>query len=153
MGARVVQLQVDPASDHAATNVPVKLLVRKLIAELEQRTSSVKTHGPQPANSPLTNGTVLIDIEVDGVRCVLTKATKPSSAHIVLSPRELEIARMIARGHPNKTIAAALDISSWTVCTHLRRSFSKLGVTSRAAMIARMAESGLLEEVRNGTPV
>jgi two-component system, NarL family, nitrate/nitrite response regulator NarL len=55
-----------------------------------------------------------------------------------LSPREHEIARMIAQGHPNKTIARTLDISVWTVNTYLRRIFAKLDVTSRAAMIAQL---------------
>jgi DNA-binding CsgD family transcriptional regulator len=142
MGARVVQAQDSAASQHAAPDFPVKLIVRKLIAEVQQRTSPDHPNDNQPPRD------VLIDIEVDGVRCVLSKAEKQTTPHAILSPRELEIARMIARGYPNKTIAAALDISSWTVCTHLRRSFSKLGVTSRAAMIARMAESGLLEGQR-----
>jgi DNA-binding CsgD family transcriptional regulator len=53
-----------------------------------------------------------------------------------LSPREVEIARMVAQGHPNKVIAEVLEISEWTVATHLRRIFAKLGVTSRAAMVA-----------------
>ncbi len=61
-----------------------------------------------------------------------------------LSPRELEIARMVAAGNPNKTIAAVLDISAWTVGTHLRRIFSKLRVTSRAAMVARLMERRML---------
>ena len=47
---------------------------------------------------------------------------------------------MVARGYPNRTIASALDISSWTVASHLRRVFSKLGVSSRAAMVARLLE-------------
>jgi hypothetical protein len=45
---------------------------------------------------------------------------------------------MVAQGHPNKVIAAVLNISCWTVCTHLRRIFAKLGVGSRAAMVARL---------------
>jgi DNA-binding CsgD family transcriptional regulator len=49
---------------------------------------------------------------------------------------------MVARGYPNKTIAAVLDISTWTVGTHLRRIFAKLGVTSRAAMVARIMDEG-----------
>jgi hypothetical protein len=43
---------------------------------------------------------------------------------------------MVARGH--KMIADVLSISSWTVCTHLRRIFAKAGVGSRAAMVARL---------------
>ena len=31
---------------------------------------------------------------------------------------------MVAKGYPNKTIAGVLNISSWTVCTHLRRTHS-----------------------------
>lgn len=50
---------------------------------------------------------------------------------------------MVAKGYPNKTIAAVLEISSWTVCTHLRRIFAKLGVGSRAAMVARLMDDGL----------
>jgi two-component system nitrate/nitrite response regulator NarL len=47
---------------------------------------------------------------------------------------------MVAEGHPNKTIAAVLEISSWTVGTYLRRIFAKLNVTSRAAMVAKLME-------------
>jgi Bacterial regulatory proteins, luxR family len=49
---------------------------------------------------------------------------------------------MVAEGHPNKIIADVLNISPWTVCTYLRRIFAKLGVTSRAAMVARTPEIG-----------
>ena len=51
---------------------------------------------------------------------------------------------MVAKGHPNKVIADVLNISSWTVCTHLRRIFAKLGVGSRAAMVAQLLELGVL---------
>jgi DNA-binding CsgD family transcriptional regulator len=51
---------------------------------------------------------------------------------------------MVAEGYPTKTIAAVLDISSWTVTTYLRRIFAKLDVRSRAAMVAKALEEGLL---------
>jgi PAS domain S-box-containing protein len=57
-----------------------------------------------------------------------------------LTPREKEIAEMVAIGLPNKTIAAQLDISSWTVSAHIRRVFAKLDLHSRAALAARIAE-------------
>lgn len=59
-----------------------------------------------------------------------------------LSPREQEIARLVAIGYPNKTIAGILDISPWTVATHVRRIFNKLGVHGRPAMIAELAGAG-----------
>ena len=63
---------------------------------------------------------------------------------------------MVAKGYPNKTIAAVLEISLWTVGTYSRRTFAKLGVGTRAAMVARLIESGLLAEqavVRGGTRI
>jgi DNA-binding NarL/FixJ family response regulator len=42
-----------------------------------------------------------------------------------------------ALGKQNKHIAKQLKISEWTVSTHLRRIFAKLGVASRAAMVYR----------------
>jgi Bacterial regulatory proteins, luxR family len=49
---------------------------------------------------------------------------------------------MVAKGYANKSIASILDISSWTVSSHLRRIYTKLGVTSRAAMVARLLDDG-----------
>jgi DNA-binding CsgD family transcriptional regulator len=85
---------------------------------------------------------VLIDTEVDGSRYLLLRM--PNRNRVQLSPREQEIVRMVAKGHPNKVIADVLNISSWTVCTHLRRIFAKLGVGSRAAMVAQLLELGVL---------
>ena len=53
---------------------------------------------------------------------------------------------MIAKGYPNKTIAAVFEMRPWTVGTHLRRIFAKLNVPSRAAMVARVMDAGLLAE-------
>ncbi|MGH8930659.1 MAG: response regulator transcription factor [Egibacteraceae bacterium] len=89
------------------------------------------------------NGTdVLLDVEVDGVRCLLQRRPPSSPLRPVklLTPREEEIAEMVAQGYPNKAIASLLEISSWTVSSHLRRMYAKLGVSSRAAMVARLLE-------------
>jgi DNA-binding CsgD family transcriptional regulator len=86
---------------------------------------------------------VLLDVEIDDVRLVAVRRGLPSPISL-LSPREREIARMVALGYPNKTIASVLDISSWTVASHLRRVFMKLQVSSRAAMITRLFDTGLI---------
>src|SRR4029077_2414596 len=85
---------------------------------------------------------VLMDADLDGKRYLLIRMPTTDRKQASLSPRELEIVRLVAEGHPNKVIAAVLEISSWTVCTHVRRVFAKLGVTSRAAMVARLTEFG-----------
>lgn len=95
-------------------------------------------------NNAAISEEVLIDTEVDGSRYLLLRLPKPNRNRIQLSPREQEIVRMVAKGHPNKVIADVLNISSWTVCTHLRRIFAKLGVGSRAAMVAQLLEMGVL---------
>ena len=56
---------------------------------------------------------------------------------VALSPREIEIIRLVARGHPDKRIAMILDIRPTTVNTYLRRLFAKLGVRSRSAAAAQ----------------
>jgi DNA-binding NarL/FixJ family response regulator len=98
------------------------------------------------ATAPLDQTQELVlDIEVDGMRYLLIRQVCQSPRiQNTLSPRELEIARMVAKGYPNKIIAGVLDISSWTVCTHLRRIFAKLGVSSRAAMVARIIQEGVI---------
>jgi DNA-binding CsgD family transcriptional regulator len=85
-----------------------------------------------------------VDTEVDGQRYLLIRMPLPDHGPIRLSPREQEIVRMVAKGHPNKVIADVLNISSWTVCTHLRRIFAKLGVGSRAAMVAQLLQMGTI---------
>lgn len=57
----------------------------------------------------------------------------------MLTERELQITALVSQGRLNKQIADQLHISEWTVATHLRRIFSKLGVKSRAAMVYRCA--------------
>lgn len=86
---------------------------------------------------------VIFDAVLEGAHYLLIRLPRVSRPRVQLSPREQEIVRMVAQGHPNKTIAAVLCISSWTVCTHMRRIFAKLGVGSRAAMVARLMENGV----------
>jgi DNA-binding NarL/FixJ family response regulator len=61
----------------------------------------------------------------------------------LLTPREIEIARMVARGLRNKTVAEMLFVSEGTVKTHLHSIFEKLGVRSRAELIAYCNTKGI----------
>ncbi|MEV7557783.1 response regulator transcription factor [Streptomyces sp. NPDC089795] len=62
-----------------------------------------------------------------------------------LTPRELEIWRLMATGRGNAEIAAELDISVSTVKNHITGIFGKLGVRDRAQAVIAAYESGLVE--------
>jgi DNA-binding CsgD family transcriptional regulator len=87
---------------------------------------------------------VALDVELGGYRWTVSRVQRRTVEQLSgsLSPRELEIARMVAAGMTNRAIASVLSISPWTVGTHLRRMFSKLDVNSRAAMVALVVERG-----------
>ena len=53
-----------------------------------------------------------------------------------LTPREQEIAALVARGMTNRQIASELVLSEHTVATHLRRTLKKLDFRSRAELAA-----------------
>jgi DNA-binding NarL/FixJ family response regulator len=56
----------------------------------------------------------------------------------LLSPREQEIAKYVAKGYSNKQIAKAAFISEYTVKAHLRTIFEKLNVSDRLALALKL---------------
>jgi DNA-binding NarL/FixJ family response regulator len=51
-----------------------------------------------------------------------------------LTPQELQVAQLVATGASTKMVAAQLYLSPRTVDAHLRQIFTKLGISSRAAL-------------------
>ena len=75
-------------------------------------------------------------------------APQPSSdepAPEELTPREIEVLRLLADGLGNKDIAARLGISEHTIKFHIRSILGKLGAASRTDAVARGLRSGLIE--------
>jgi DNA-binding CsgD family transcriptional regulator len=60
-----------------------------------------------------------------------------------LSPRELEVVRLVVAGRTTREIAGDLCRSPDTVYTQLRSAMRKLGVSSRTALAVHAAEAGL----------
>jgi DNA-binding CsgD family transcriptional regulator len=133
------RVNADQNSPAVTAMAPASSHIEELVRMILVKTAGSANHQSSP-NGPSEQ--ILLDMHLDGERYLLVRMPKPS--HIPLSPREIEIVRMVAQGHPNKIIADVLSISSWTVCTHVRRIFAKLGVGSRAAMVARLLERGQL---------
>ena len=61
-----------------------------------------------------------------------------------LSPREVEVLRLLARGHGADAIAETLVITPKTVSSHLQRVLTKLGVHSRAQAVAEAYRLGIV---------
>ena len=79
---------------------------------------------------------------VTGIRERLHETGLPRSLHIpdtgaVMTPREVEVLRLLIEGASNKAIAAHLVVSLPTVKTHISRILAKLGVQTRGEAAAR----------------
>lgn len=75
---------------------------------------------------------------------LVTRMRATPEARPQLSPRELEVLRLVAAGGSNPTIAKTLFIGEATVKTHLLHVFEKLGVSDRTRAVTLALELGLL---------
>ena len=71
-------------------------------------------------------------------------AAASPEAGTVLTPRELDVLKLIAQGLSNPDIAQRLFLSEHTVHRHLANILRKLGLSSRAAAAAWGARTGLV---------
>jgi DNA-binding NarL/FixJ family response regulator len=74
---------------------------------------------------------------------VLDRESAEREAGETLTPREIEIVRMVARGLRNKAIAERLSISEGTVKVHLHNVYEKLGVDGRLELVLCAQQKGL----------
>jgi two-component system, NarL family, response regulator NreC len=81
-------------------------------------------------------GARLVAADVDAVR---------RAEEDPLSEREREVLRLLALGHTNQEIASTLFISVRTAETHRAHIMQKLGLQTRADLVAYALERGLLE--------
>ena len=68
-----------------------------------------------------------------------TRRTSPAR----LSPRELDVLRLVAEGLSNAEVGRRMFLATSTVKTHLEHAFEKLGVHDRTAAVARAKDLGL----------
>ncbi|KTR04599.1 response regulator transcription factor [Curtobacterium luteum] len=78
------------------------------------------------------------------VAALVRRTTGSVAAGPSLSPRELDVLRLVAQGNSNPAIGRSLFLSETTVKTHLGHVFEKLGVNDRTRAVTRAMELGLL---------
>jgi len=79
---------------------------------------------------------------INAIRTVADGRTEPADE---LTPRELEIVKLIAESHTNRGIAEALHLSEKTVESHRANVLSKLGMRDRVELVRYAIRRGLVE--------
>ena len=87
----------------------------------------------------------------DAVEAVLTCAGQPARRATTerlagLTPREIEVLRLIAAGHTAKEAARQLEIAPKTADNHIQSLYSKIGVSTRAGAALYALERGLVQQ-------
>jgi LuxR family maltose regulon positive regulatory protein len=91
------------------------------------------------------DGVARLERTEKALRLRATRDRAGSEAHYwELSPREIDVLRLLPSRLSQREMAAELYVSFNTIRTHTRVIFGKLGVTSRAEAVARARELGLL---------
>jgi DNA-binding NarL/FixJ family response regulator len=79
-------------------------------------------------------------------RFATVRRQAPPAAVAELTPRELEVLRLIAQGLSNAEIGEELFISDTTVKTHVTRLFQKLDLRDRAQAIVLAYQTGMFDD-------
>ena len=87
-----------------------------------------------------------LDFLLDACQATFGESARPQPGALLdpLTPRELEIIRLIGKGYSNPEIASELVVTINTIKKHTSNIYGKLGVRSRAQAIARAHQLNLL---------
>ncbi len=78
------------------------------------------------------------------VVAMFQRIAPPRNSPVDLTPRELQVLRLLADGHSYKTAADALDVSLDTLRSHIRNIYDKLHVHSKSEAVLKAFKTGLL---------
>jgi DNA-binding NarL/FixJ family response regulator len=133
LGTPIVGLLYDGAQALEAQAIGLKGLVQRDISAAALSAALVA----------VVNGMVVQDASFDaasqdGDRRLPLPPAEP------LTPREMEVLRLLARGLPNKAIAHQLDVTDHTVKFHVNSILAKLNVQSRTEAVVNATRLGLI---------
>lgn len=141
------------ASLYLSLNQPRKALaqLRPALAEIDQRGMSGLILCEGPSMIPLLEFSLTHNLQADLIRPLLSfwspnQPIQPlpiPQTGMSLTPREVEVLRLLRRGATNRSIAKTLAITERTVKAHMTSILSKLGATTRTEAVARIQEFSL----------
>ena len=142
MDVKVIMLTVSDYEDHvldALRNGAHGYLLKDLRPEqLHDMIRSVMRN--ETPISPAVAGRLLREIREGGVRKVSTPSEEEARS---VTPRELEILRLVAEGMSNKEVAKRLVITEGTVKNHVHNALEKLHLENRIQAAAYVIRQGL----------
>jgi DNA-binding NarL/FixJ family response regulator len=92
----------------------------------------------------VTEGKSVLSPEITAQVFKVMRRAQSARAHDLVSGRELEVLRCLARGLTTAQIAVELYISENTVKTHIRHLLEKMEVNNRAEAVAKALQAGLI---------
>ena len=120
---------------------PAVELLRRLVAE---GVVASAFHWREPSTRRWHRIELVPITDAGAADCVAAARIEPVELPYQLTPRELEVLTLIARGCTNGEIAERLVVSRGTVRTHVERVLAKLGATTRTDAAVRAIAEGLL---------
>jgi NarL family two-component system response regulator YdfI len=112
--------------------IPLQASAREIAVAIEAAAEGLVVLHPDAVNARQAAG--------PGTR----SAEAPDAPDALLTPREIEVLRLLAEGFANKNIAWKLKISEHTVKFHIASIFTKLNVSSRAEAVAIGIRQGVI---------
>lgn len=145
--ATVILLEQDAISDLSDVELPIVLLLEESSTIADYLQSGIRSILPSDVSrdqlieaikATSAGLTVLHPDWIESLLIPTVRASEPTP----LTPREIEVLRMLAEGMGNKAIAQHLNLSEHTVKFHISSIFSKLDVSSRTEAVILGAKQG-----------
>jgi ATP/maltotriose-dependent transcriptional regulator MalT len=112
-------------------------------AAADEARRAIEDLTPLRASLELTRAQAVLD-ELNAAPAAASGATSAAEDRKGLTPREIEVLRLISEGLNNQAIAERLFISEHTVHRHVANTLTKLNVSSRSAAVGQASRLGLL---------